>query len=255
MRKHSSEGALCTLDAFTDPDREPERSVIHTASPTLMARAQSCAAYAEYTKYIATAEDRVDIQGDEVLFCRPETRRLGIGLPSLTYLELAARHANESVKLGLISHSALIVGLTLREVGESIGVDVSQMPERAKRFRPLWRAVTQRVEEIYEEERDLLKKAERKFDDFVCAVEGCGVRVQQKGALRYCAGRCPVDLKPGYCSRECQKKVRAVIVHQRGYLLIDTAVAGLGEASVRMQAGFDGENPEGHRQGSSTCAF
>ncbi|KAI0730438.1 hypothetical protein C8Q76DRAFT_612501 [Earliella scabrosa] len=208
MRKQSAEGALCTLDAFTDPDREPERSVIRTAPPTLMAQAHSCAAQAHYMKYIASPEERADIEGEELLFCRPETRRLGIGQPPLTSLALAARHANESVRLGLVSHAALNVGLALREVGESVGVDVSRLPENAKEFRPLWRAVTQRVEEIYADARKLRKEPEDKNPEggFGCAAEGCSVRREQKAALRICAGKCPADLKPSYCSRECQKK-------------------------------------------------
>ena len=209
MRKQSAEGALCTLDAFTDPDREPERSVIRTAPPTLMAQAHSCAAQAHYMKYIASPEERADIEGEELLFCRPETRRLGIGQPPLTSLALAARHANESVRLGLVSHAALNVGLALREVGESVGVDVSRLPENAKEFRPLWRAVAQRVEEIYADARKLRKEPEDKNPEggFGCAAEGCSVRREQKAALRICAGKCPADLKPSYCSRECQKKV------------------------------------------------
>ncbi|KAI0737308.1 hypothetical protein C8Q80DRAFT_327778 [Daedaleopsis nitida] len=211
MRKHSAEGALCSLDAFTDPERDPERSVIDIASPALMAQAQSCAAHAQYLKYIASPEERTDIEGEELLFCRPETRRLGIGQPPLTSLAFAAHHANESVKLGLTSHAALTVGLTLREVAESVGVDVTQMPEHAKQFRPLWRAVARRVDEIYEAERERLQKSSERTsladsDGFGCAAEGCAVRRAQRAALRSCAGKCPADLKPGYCSRQCQKK-------------------------------------------------
>ncbi|KAI0701111.1 hypothetical protein C8T65DRAFT_276811 [Cerioporus squamosus] len=207
MRKQSVEGALCSLDAITDPTREAARSSRKITSPELMAQAHSLAAHAQYQKFIASPVDRQDIETDEHLFCRSETRRLGYGQPPLTSLELAVRHANESVKLGLVSHAALTVGLTLRDLGESFGVDVSRLPEGAKKFRPLWREVARRVEEIYEEARKKGQSSEQKnADGFMCAAEECHERRELEGALRSCAGNCPSDLKPSYCGKECQKK-------------------------------------------------
>ncbi len=207
MRKQSAEGALCSLDAITDPTREAARSSRKVTSPELMAQAHSLAAHAQYLKFMASPAERQDIETDEHLFCRAETRRLGHGQPPLTSLALAARHANESVKLGLVSHAVLTVGLTLRDLGEGFGVDVSKLPEGATKFRPLWREVARRVEEIYEEDRKSRQSLEQKDDGrFVCAAEGCDESREQKSALRSCAGKCPPDLKPSYCSKECQKK-------------------------------------------------
>ena len=212
MRKQSFEGALCSLDAITDPTRETARSSRKVTPPQLMAQAHSLAAHAQYGKFIASPAERQDIETDEHLFCRSETRRLGSGQPPLTSLTLAAGHANESVKLGLVSRAVLTVGLTLRDLGESFGVDVSKMPDGAKRFRPLWREVARCVEDIYKEEREMRRVSEGDAGggEFACAAEGCDVRREQKSALRSCAGKCPPDLKPSYCSKECQKKVRIV---------------------------------------------
>ncbi|RPD73046.1 hypothetical protein L226DRAFT_489306 [Lentinus tigrinus ALCF2SS1-7] len=207
MRKQSVEGALCSLDAITDPTREAARSSRKVTPPELVGQAYSLAAHAQYQKFVASPAERQDIETDEHLFCRSETRRLGYGQPPLTSLALAAHHANESVKLGLVSHAVLTVGMTFRDIGESCGVDVTMMPEGAKKFRPLWREVARRVEEIYEQERKRRQPSEQKDGcGFACAAEGCDVRREQKSALRSCAGKCPTDLKPSYCSKECQKK-------------------------------------------------
>ncbi|CAL1699049.1 unnamed protein product, partial [Somion occarium] len=38
-----------------------------------------------------------------------------------------------------------------------------------------------------------------------CAAPGCGIEGTKKSALLKCAGKCPPDVKPSYCSKECQK--------------------------------------------------
>lgn len=134
---------------------------------------------------------------------------MGIGQPSLrlSSLALAAHYENESVKHGLVSPAVLLIGCKLRDLGEVLGVDVDRIMNRAKRFRPLWRAISQRVDEIHAEERKRRRKAEARPNQYACAAEGCGIRGEQRAALRACAGRCPADLKPSYCSKECQNKV------------------------------------------------
>ncbi|RPD57273.1 hypothetical protein L226DRAFT_536569 [Lentinus tigrinus ALCF2SS1-7] len=190
MRKQSVEGAPCSLDAITYPTREAARSSRKVTPPELVGQAYSLAAHAQYHKFIASPAERQDIETDEHLFCRSETRRLGCGQPPLTSLTLAAHDANGSVKLGLVSHAVLTVGITLQDLGESFGVDVTMMPEGAKKFRPLWREVARCKD----------------GGGFACAAEGCDVRSEQKSALRSCAGKCPTDVKPSYCSKGCQKK-------------------------------------------------
>ena len=84
-------------------------------------------------------------------------------------------NANEAVKLGLVSPAVLLIGMKLREVGEGLGVNLDQM-SRAKKFRPLWRAISRRLDEIYAEERKRQRKVDRKPNEYVCAAEGCGIR-------------------------------------------------------------------------------
>ncbi|KAI0701120.1 hypothetical protein C8T65DRAFT_579793 [Cerioporus squamosus] len=205
-RMRSPEGGLYVLDAFTDPSCDPSRYVGDIASRTLMAQAHSCAARANYDKFLASPSERVSIQADEQRFSRPQTVRLGVGQSPLEYFMLAADHANESVKLGLVSPVVLLVGMKIREFGEIFRVDVEQTVQRAKRFRPLWRAVSRRVDEIHAEERRRQGKVDRRPNQYVCAAEGCGIEGEKKAVLRACGGRCPPDLKPHYCSSDCQKK-------------------------------------------------
>ncbi|RPD57260.1 hypothetical protein L226DRAFT_510963 [Lentinus tigrinus ALCF2SS1-7] len=205
-RKQSSDGALYVLDAFTDPSCDRSRYVGDIASRELMAQAHSCAARAHYDKFLASPSELAEIQADERRFSRPETIRLGVGQSPFAYFMLAADHANESVKRGLVSPVVLLVGLKIREIGEVLGADFQETVKRAKRFRPLWRVVSRRLEEIYAEERKRQGKIDRSPNAYVCAAEGCGIQGEKKAALRACGGRCPPDLKPHYCSSECQKK-------------------------------------------------
>ncbi|TFK84507.1 hypothetical protein K466DRAFT_567188 [Polyporus arcularius HHB13444] len=51
--------------------------------------------------------------------------------------------------------------------------------------------------------RDRVENASRLH---ACAAEGCGVHVVHKQGLKACAGRCSPDVKPHYCSKDCQRK-------------------------------------------------
>lgn len=205
--RQSAEGALYVLDSLLDPNCDRDRYMGYLASPETLAQAHSCAANAHFIKLTASAVQVADMLVDERRFQRPQTAQANSGDPALAYLILAVQHANESARLGLVSPIVLKVGLTARETGAKLGVDMAQMG-RSRYMRYLWRAVTARLEEIYDEERKKQKKVEDNPDDYVCAAEGCGIRAEGCAALRACAGRCPRDLKPHYCSKECQTKVR-----------------------------------------------
>ncbi|KAI0737071.1 hypothetical protein C8Q80DRAFT_1222909 [Daedaleopsis nitida] len=187
-RMKSVEGALYVLDALLDPLCDQSRYVGDLASPALKAQAYSLAAHAHHQKFLASPPERARIQADERRFARPETLRLG------------------SVKHGLVSPAVLLVGFKLHDIGQALGVDIDSQMARAKNFRFLWRAISRRVKEIHAEERTRQRKASARPNRYVCAAEGCGIRGDQKAALRACAGRCPQDLKPSYCSKECQTK-------------------------------------------------
>ncbi|KAH9829819.1 uncharacterized protein C8Q71DRAFT_717681 [Rhodofomes roseus] len=205
VRKQSSEGALYVLDSFFDPSCD-HGYVGHNASRTMLAQAHSCAARAYFLKYLAPDSERSDILADEERFARPETQPLGADASPLAYFLLAAHHANESVKFGLVSPAVLLVGFRVYDIGDALGANVDQTAERGKRFRSLLRAIARRRKEIHSEERKRQRKVDRSPNVYVCAAEGCGIQGEQKSVLRACSGRCPPDLKPSYCSPGCQKK-------------------------------------------------
>ena len=113
--------------------------------------------------------------------------------------------------------------MRMRGVAEVLGIDVTKMGN-AKRFRALWRAVDRREREAHNEERKMQKKAENAPNRYVCAREGCGISAEGRRALLVCSGRCPPDLKPSYCSKECQKQVRDLVlpVHLFSYMFCRT---------------------------------
>lgn len=166
--------------------------------------------------------------------------RVGINEPAARFTNFsnALEHANESAKLGLVSPAVLTTGFLLRDFGDAAGIDMSQMT-RSRRFGPLWKTVTRRLDELYAEERIKQRKIAKNPVAYVCAAEGCGIRAEERAALRKCAGRCPPDLKPHYCSPECQKKVSVQATERP---IVSLTVVGLAEAQGRMQARFEGQD-------------
>ncbi|KAI0796352.1 hypothetical protein BC629DRAFT_1439390 [Irpex lacteus] len=74
----------------------------------------------------------------------------------------------------------------------------------APRFRELtylWEA-HQRIEE----DNKAWEAKAAKRPEYSCAEPGCGTRATRKSGLKKCAGKCPLESKPSYCSKECQRK-------------------------------------------------
>lgn len=193
------------------PDSREMPYVGHTARPIQTAQAHSLAAHAYLDKLSATPAERAAIATEERLShsLRPAAARRAAGAdaPAFANFVAALHHANESAKLEHVSPAVLRLELMMRDIGSSLGVDLTQTV-RSRRFRPVWRALNGRLEEIYAEERKRLKKTGRAPNAYACAAEECGVRAEGRAALRACAGMCPPDLKPHYCSKGCQKQVR-----------------------------------------------
>ena len=83
-----------------------------------------------------------------------------------------------------------------------------QRPFDVPQCAPLWRAIDERLAEVAAEEEARQRKVDKRPNEYVCAGPGCTVGAVQRGALRACSGSCPKDLKPSYCGKECQLKVR-----------------------------------------------
>ena len=150
-------------------------------------------------------------------FIDAEARRFGrpVGLSPYASLIFATVHANYSVRLGLVSSTILSVGFGVKDVVEQLGADISMA---SSRFMPLWDELKKREDEVLAEERRRQGKVAREANAYVCAAEGCKVEGLHKVALRAFAGQCPPDLKPHYCSRECQKRVGRPFDAEPGWL-------------------------------------
>ena len=202
------EAALNVLDSLHDPEYTKADYVGHLASQSDFARAHSCAAYAHYQKFKASNMERVFNTSLERTFSRRQSVEAGFGYPAHTSLKFALHHASESARLGLVSPIALRVGLIAREVGEGLDVAFSQLVHRAKNYRPLWRAVGDHIDELYVEARKALEASRKGPPEYACGAEGCATRAKSSASLKACSGKCPSDLKPRYCSKQCQVKVR-----------------------------------------------
>ena len=200
----STEGALWVVDSLIDPACDLDCYAGDVASRAAIAQGHSIAAHAYHKKALAPAEELIALTEDEHTFARPTAVRMGIGLPPCTYFLLAVHHANESVRRGLVSFAVLAVGSKIRQMGESLGVDVERAAREGKRYRPLWQVVSQYYEEIFKRHC----KTEGDQNVPVCSADGCQVRGGKSQVLRACGGRCSANFKPSYCSRECQRKVR-----------------------------------------------
>ena len=120
----------------------------------------------------------------------------------------ALYHANESARLGHVPMALIELGTTFR----------SEMRPQWERFvvnNRVFRDVVQALEDYekfykgsYEHHRE---KVANNTQAYVCAAENCGLQGLHKRALRACGGSCPVLVKPHYCSKECQTKVRRSI--------------------------------------------
>ncbi len=205
--KVNPEGALYMLDAFHDPECSKSDYVGHIASQSDVARAHSCAAHAHYQKFSAPLTQRLLYASIERHYSRRQSVVAGFGYPAHTSFKFALHHASESARLGHVSSIVLCVGFAAREIGEGLGVDFSQHADRAKRYRPLWRAVDARLNELYAEARTALKTERRDSLEHVCGAERCGTRSKSSPSFKACSGKCPLDLKPRYYSKQCQVKV------------------------------------------------
>ena len=118
---------------------------------------------------------------------------------------LALHHANEAARL---NH----VPITVIEVGSSFRSDMHSEWTRLIVDNPTYNPIVQALDDYetfdkqrYEHHRE---KVASNTQAYVCAAEGCGLRGLKKRAMKACSGPCSVDIKPHYCSKECQRKVR-----------------------------------------------
>ncbi|KAI0752075.1 hypothetical protein C8Q74DRAFT_352923 [Fomes fomentarius] len=202
VREPNIDRALFIWEMITDANHE---SAVPKVSRSLLARAYSCLAYAYFElHHRACTGDAVErdptLSSRHLLPTRTPDDNLSNDL-----LYIGAIYADASAELGLISPTVLHTASYILHLGKRDGVDL----KRSARYGPLkhlWRAEEARTKEWAEEQRKKAAKVARAPNAYVCATPGCEIAANQKKALMRCAGRCPMERKPHYCSKECQRK-------------------------------------------------
>ncbi|KAF7332979.1 MYND-type domain-containing protein [Mycena venus] len=175
--------ALSCLDTIINPEGEDPCDDV---SDELLAKALSCAAFVHIELYEAAR------------------RRNDIKLAN-DHLYAAAMYADASISRGLVSPNALWVTSVLTRSATQYNIDIRNSP-RYRVFKDLWSAMDKREEEMAVEDRKRSAKVAKAPNSYKCAAKGCGMEGTSKTALLRCGGKCPAEVKPSYCSKECQKK-------------------------------------------------
>ncbi|KDQ58271.1 hypothetical protein JAAARDRAFT_193688 [Jaapia argillacea MUCL 33604] len=128
---------------------------------------------------------------------------------NIVSLYRAALNADLAASLGLIFPNVLFVAKIIESSGFRRPED-NRFPQhstkRFERLETLWAVADQRKRELEEENRRRDRKVAKAPLAYMCAAQGCGIEGTKKAALLQCAGKCPRDQKPSYCSKECQKQ-------------------------------------------------
>lgn len=166
------------------PKEGPPYFGIHNLSRSTLAKAYSASCHAHWRLFEDT------YHGDMLhAFLRNED------------IYVAASNANDSAALGLPSRTVIFVATQLLELGLKFLKDV-RTHWRSSDFTALWNALS-----AYEKHQ---VKIARTPNAYKCAAEDCWVGrldTVKKENLRRCAGECPPELKPSYCSNERQRWV------------------------------------------------
>lgn len=157
---------------------------------SILARTYSCLANIHF-------DDR--FEGDNISSCNVDA------------LYRAARYADQCAALGLTSGTVQAIGqfiVTNSMRGPVPGQGRYTDPGRFTRLDSLWEAIDRRTAEFDRFMQNLDDKVWRGPNASGCAFPGCGIVATSKFGLMRCAGPCPMERKPSYCDKHCQRKVR-----------------------------------------------
>ncbi|KAK0469902.1 uncharacterized protein EV420DRAFT_1497412 [Desarmillaria tabescens] len=115
------------------------------------------------------------------------------------YLQAAAWHANESVKLvpGKTSPTAMSFAQNVMKPQAEHAVDMYLQ------YKELWSVLEKRDKDIEKGQAKMDQKRMTRPNRYKCATVGCGIEAVSGRVLSRCSGKCDADKKPYYCSREC----------------------------------------------------
>lgn len=121
-------------------------------------------------------------------------------------LQNAVRYADLCASAGFYPPVIIRIASWFMTLRARHGADLRYMGVYAQ-HKPLWDAYDGYRARRLAAEQKRLDKVTRAPNQYRCAADGCGVQAAHKHALRRCAGPCPSDCKPHYCSTDCQQRV------------------------------------------------
>jgi hypothetical protein len=123
------------------------------------------------------------------------------------YLFAASHHANiaaslcRQIRTAGVSAPPSVLWFMLRVFTPFSGT----VPELCYFFKDAQRAMKERDAEIAREKQKMEVKRLKNPKRYRCAAVGCVIEADAGKMLSRCSGKCDVDKKPSYCSKECQK--------------------------------------------------
>ncbi|KAH8102279.1 hypothetical protein BXZ70DRAFT_1076798, partial [Cristinia sonorae] len=118
----------------------------------------------------------------------------------------AGGFADTCCSLGFVPPCVLFIGTRILDLQAQPNAALQGF--RHPRFSALTflrEAVKRRGLEVEKESKRRDEKIEKAPNAYICAAPGCGIEGTRKSALLRCSGKCPMDIKPSYCSKECQR--------------------------------------------------
>jgi hypothetical protein len=123
----------------------------------------------------------------------------------------AGQIADLSASFGFVSPNVLSIAGEIENHGFRRQADC-KFPEvdttRFGKLENLWTISDAFVAEKEAEHQRRAAKVSKAPNFYRCAAEGCGIESTKKSGLPKCSGPCSPDVKPSYCSKECQRAVR-----------------------------------------------
>ena len=116
------------------------------------------------------------------------------GFSKEMFFLMARFYADRAAQLGLVSEAAI-------EIAES-----SALPEDVH---PLAKFTA--LKAAYDDYRAEVERLSRPVAEWFPCSAGCGIEASKLSGLYRCSGQCTPDLKPRYCSKECQRLVRYLL--------------------------------------------
>lgn len=123
----------------------------------------------------------------------------------------AALSADTSIAYGLVTPNSLWIGNKTQELLRQ-PFQVGKNNSRFEKLKDLWNAMAIRQKEMEAEDDKRQEKVSKAPNMYVCAAQGCGIQATKKSGLSRCGGKCPLESKPGYCSKSCQKAVCVLVL-------------------------------------------